>query len=185
MKVFRFIFKLSIIVYTVVFLGCVIKPSEENLNMANFGSYPSNYEKIIKTYLDKTLKDPDSVKYEFTSTPWATWFVNQYFIDYGWGVCANLNAKNSYGGYTGYKINLFIIKYSEVVYNYIENENISSSEINEMCFKINSKPYYTNANMEYQRTLDYQEKFKKRLDEMPNKYYTPEEWELNLDKHPD
>jgi hypothetical protein len=61
------------------------------------GSVPSNYKTQIDRALARTLIDPDSRKVEFTVNP------------YGGLVCGRVNAKNSFGGYTGY--NQFIAIY--------------------------------------------------------------------------
>jgi hypothetical protein len=60
----------------------------------------------LQAYLGRTLKDPDSVKQfrVLTSPTWTTWRGTGYWVnsmDGGWLVCYELNAKNSYGGYTG------------------------------------------------------------------------------------
>ena len=36
---------------------------------ADYGSYPQNYQELIKAYMAKSLKDPDSAKYSEFSTP--------------------------------------------------------------------------------------------------------------------
>ena len=78
-----------------------------------YGPPPSNYDAKIKNYLDRTLKDRDSlrdfkvltgpkkgaVNYgAFEKGPTGKNFSNQM-----WYVCAEYNAKNSYGGYVGIK----------------------------------------------------------------------------------
>lgn len=66
-----------------------------------------NPEPAIRAYFDKALKDPESARYEIGKP------VKGYYgktlsnlagprdIKYGWLVPAGVNAKNSYGGYTG------------------------------------------------------------------------------------
>lgn len=49
----------------------------------------SGYKKQIDSYFAKILKDPDSRRIEFIRHP------------YGSLICGSINAKNSYGGYTG------------------------------------------------------------------------------------
>jgi hypothetical protein len=50
---------------------------------------PKNYQKLIDAGFIAILKDPDSRRIEYTSMP------------YGSFVCGTINARNSYGGYTG------------------------------------------------------------------------------------
>lgn len=60
----------------------------------------------LQQHLQRTLKDPDSIKQfrVLTNPAWATWRGTGYWVnsmDGGWLVCYELNAKNSFGGYTG------------------------------------------------------------------------------------
>jgi hypothetical protein len=57
--------------------------------VAQSGRLPVDYKKKIDQYLIGYLKDPDSRKVTFGPTP------------YGGLACGEVNAKNSYGGYTG------------------------------------------------------------------------------------
>lgn len=59
------------------------------LQAAYNGRLPSDYRKVTDQRLAQELKDPDSRKVQFTATP------------YGGLVCGMVNAKNSYGGFTG------------------------------------------------------------------------------------
>lgn len=61
----------------------------------------------------KTLKDPDSAKYEFIGQPKQTWHGDSTRY-YGWGICVDINAKNSYGGYTGAQRAYFFLRNGEV-----------------------------------------------------------------------
>ena len=81
----------------------------------NYGSYPKNYERQIRQYLNDTLLDPGSAKIRIgtphkvfqTYNPLANTYppktpkelkTNQYYV-----VCAEVNAKNTFGGYTGWQ----------------------------------------------------------------------------------
>lgn len=59
------------------------------LQAAYAGRLPHDYQKIVDQRLAQELKDPDSRKVQFAATP------------YGGLVCGTVNAKNSYGGFTG------------------------------------------------------------------------------------
>jgi hypothetical protein len=50
---------------------------------------PSDYQARIDVVLSRVLKDPDSRKVTYTALPWGSL------------VCGTVNAKNSFGGYTG------------------------------------------------------------------------------------
>lgn len=108
--------QLVAMVFTVAILlaGCASKPTPQDLASADYGTYPSDYEEIVKKYMDMRLKDPDSARYEFINSPktgWNSWGGRKY----GYIVCALVNAKNSYGGYTGSQIYYFMIKNGRVI----------------------------------------------------------------------
>lgn len=83
---------------------------EEN---ADYGPYPKEYKSIIEKYLSRILKDPDSVKISKISKPRKEHEIDNQFTKsatYGYSTCVWLNAKNSYGGYTGEKVYWFLIR---------------------------------------------------------------------------
>ena len=89
--------------------GCSsIKPVDPDvLASADYGIYPDNYETIIKSYFQTRLKDPFSAQYQFR-TPFKAFLRNAPVLGgdptiYGYMVYTNVNAKNSYGAYTGWE----------------------------------------------------------------------------------
>ena len=91
---------------------------------------PSEAEALdaLKAHLDRTLKDPDSIKQfrVLTSPTWVTWRGTGYWVnsmDGGWLVCYELNAKNSYGGYIG-------LRTQGVVFHVNGERLISIQEVN-------------------------------------------------------
>ncbi len=85
---------------------------------ADYGAYPENYETLIKQYFSKTLKDPESVRYSEFSTPrkeHAIKKAGEKLAIYGYSACVLVNAKNSYGGYTGNKQYWFLFRNGEIV----------------------------------------------------------------------
>lgn len=109
--------KVSMIAIASTFIAaCVTAPTAEQIAQADHGSYPENYEAIIRNYYNKVLKDPESVKYQGITSPQKYWFGSRFRAPtYGFLVCATLNAKNSYGGYVGYKTDGFMIKNGSVI----------------------------------------------------------------------
>lgn len=74
---------------------------------ANFGSPPVNPEAAVRDYFEKNLKDPESARYKLSKPVKA---YNNTGLAYGGGVVwtgylvdVEVNAKNSFGGYVGYK----------------------------------------------------------------------------------
>ncbi|MDN8582623.1 hypothetical protein QZH63_11560, partial [Eikenella corrodens] len=88
--------------------ACLPKPAVltmEQIRRMDYGSYPHNYEQLIKRHLAQTLIDSHSVMYGGFTRPRKYLHVhkNQYVaagqISYypSYMVCARVNAKNSYG----------------------------------------------------------------------------------------
>ena len=103
--------------FAVMFLaGCVSKPTPEEIANADYGSYPEEYQKPIESFMSRALKDPSSAKYEFLGRPQKTWATVAGDTEFGYGLCAYINAKNSFGGYTGAKLYFFLIKNGSVSY---------------------------------------------------------------------
>ena len=86
-----------------------IEISMSNVRSADYGTYPNDYEQQIRQYLNDTLLDPDSAKiritpprkvfkiYETDDRPSQPKYYPCYLV------CAEVNAKNTYGGYTGWQ----------------------------------------------------------------------------------
>lgn len=98
---------LVILFFLVLSTSCAsTSVSQKEISEANYGQVPTNYEYDIKNLMSNQLKDPGSAIYEFgvprkgyTKDGWATGGKTHF----GYVVPVNVNAKNSYGGYTGKK----------------------------------------------------------------------------------
>lgn len=109
--------RITITAIAVAFVSaCSTAPTGEQVAQADYGFYPENYEVIVRNYYNKTLKDPESVKYQGITSPQKYW-VSKRFQDtsYGYLVCVTLNAKNSYGGYVGYNTDGILIKNGSII----------------------------------------------------------------------
>ena len=95
--------------------SCATPPSAEELANADYGSYPNDYKKIVKSYMQGILKDPGSAQYRLLKSPRQVWA--SYFgpVQYGYATCYAINAKNSFGGYTGEKTHYILIKNDVVI----------------------------------------------------------------------
>lgn len=96
--------------------GCTSLPTPQQISTADYGQYPENYEAIVKSFYNMALKDPESARYGNISTPYRTYLGSR--IDetkYGWLTCASVNAKNSFGAYTGYSTDALLIKNGAVI----------------------------------------------------------------------
>ena len=104
--------------------ACAYTPPSAQVSMktvrsANYGSYPRNYQRQIRQYLNDTLLDPDSAKIRI-GTPHKVFQIynplkntyppktprelktNEYYV-----VCAEVNAKNTFGGYAGWQTKIY------------------------------------------------------------------------------
>ena len=102
--------------FSLLLAACAIPPepapmdiSMSTVRSADYGVYPNDYEQQIRQYLNDTLLDPDSAKiritpprkvfkiYETDDHPSQPKYYPCYLV------CAEVNAKNTYGGYTGWQ----------------------------------------------------------------------------------
>lgn len=72
-----------------------------NLESADVGLKPTNYKLLVEDAIRNELKDPDSAKFSGMTTPRKEVMVQNGNFVYGYSICVFVNAKNSYGGYTG------------------------------------------------------------------------------------
>jgi hypothetical protein len=83
--------------------GCIDSQTKKYYDSAaaDYGECPQNYEQTIKNIVSETLKDPYSAQYRFEA-PYKG-YANKGFQgrEYGWIVTVGINAKNSFGAYTG------------------------------------------------------------------------------------
>lgn len=127
----RIYMKLQILVMllTISLLGCAVPPTEEQLRNADYGPYPYDYKEIITNHLDKILKDPDSAQVDFKgflpTQQWSSYFGN---TKYGYAICVDINAKNSFGGYTGRQTSYFLINNGYIVQEIHEDSNYNSMD---------------------------------------------------------
>ena len=80
------------------------KATDAEIAAADIGSLPEDYQQLIKNHMQQILKDPESARYRFPKAPEKIAHLktnpNEPFKFY-WRINYFVNAKNSYGGYTG------------------------------------------------------------------------------------
>ncbi|WP_095833781.1 hypothetical protein [Brenneria goodwinii] len=106
---------ISILMASLALAGCATQqpPSPAQISSASYGELPNNYQDLVKSHFAATLKDPYSAQYSFLPTfkgyaqdgPWAP---SGGGVTYGYVIPVLVNAKNSYGGYTGNQKHVFI-----------------------------------------------------------------------------
>lgn len=110
--------RLVLVVLAMLLLnGCALmnRPSPEQIAQADYGSFPTNYQATIKHYMDNVLKDPTSAMYSDWRGPSQGYVSNMHGAFFGYRVCVMVNAKNSYGGYTGKQPHTFVIKNDSII----------------------------------------------------------------------
>ena len=92
-----------------------VQVSMKTVRSENYGSYPQNYQRQVRQYLKDSLLDPDSAKirispprrvfkiYNPEAKIYSPKTPNQLKAEGYYLVCAEVNAKNTYGGYTGWQ----------------------------------------------------------------------------------
>ncbi len=89
---------------------------------ANYGIPPVNYEHTIKEYFESVLKDAESARYRFDQPSKAYENEGLLFggkvVWLGYLVDVEVNAKNSYGGYVGYKPYIFLFNGNQIYRHY-------------------------------------------------------------------
>ncbi|MBR3913322.1 MAG: hypothetical protein IKJ28_03730 [Alphaproteobacteria bacterium] len=82
------------------------------VNTEDFGKKPNkkDVENTAHELIKDVLKDPDSVKFKKMTDPVRCYRAGDYgyIFEYGWCFVVSYNAKNSYGGYVGYKDAIFL-----------------------------------------------------------------------------
>lgn len=98
--------------------GCFAKPSPGT----DYGPEPVNYEDQVKAFFESRLKDPYSAHYRFGGRA-VKGYCNQGLAYggniawFGWAVPVQINAKNSFGAYTGFSTHwVFFNPQGQIVY---------------------------------------------------------------------
>ncbi|HJV26854.1 MAG TPA: hypothetical protein VJ673_14290 [Aromatoleum sp.] len=121
--------RMSVFVATVTLLGalqgCGTAPVGQDgrrLTLADVGPAPQDPMQIVRESLKYRLKDPDSAKVELDRAPRPVVFAGTIGTNggAGWELCPQVNAKNGFGAYTGYK-RVFILWNSGSVVDFIDD----------------------------------------------------------------
>ncbi|HGM4966202.1 TPA: hypothetical protein ACKP0L_004543 [Pseudomonas putida] len=90
-------------------------PTLQELQSADYGQYPNNYEQLVKQWTESSLKDPNSAIINKISKPRKEYIFQNRAPVFGYSICALVNAKNSYGGYTGNQVYWIFINNGKVL----------------------------------------------------------------------
>lgn len=108
------------VVLVIFAAGCATTDNvtRAEIESADFGTYPENFEALIKEYLYKNMIDPTSMLTEFTGQPYKGYCYAPVFVPpgqhFGYGVPFRLNGKNRLGGYVGWNAEVAYIRNGRV-----------------------------------------------------------------------
>lgn len=117
--------KISVVlIILLAIFGCAVPPSTEEISRMDFGTPPVHYREAIIRYFDDRLKDPRSAIYDF-GIPERYWLKHTNLLENelrcGYLVKVAVNAKNSFGAYTGKKLHGFLFKDENLIL-YLESD---------------------------------------------------------------
>lgn len=137
MRRFRYF---SVAAFTLALAGCntvapavSTGPTDSDRALMQSAKKPTSQaaaEKAVRSYFEKTLKDPESARY--TYMPMQNGYVDlggpltSGKREVGWFVCGTVNAKNSYGGYVGQRV--FMTHFNRITVDSVDDGAIDSGE---------------------------------------------------------
>ena len=114
------------LILLMIFNGCATtKLTQKQLQLienADYGEYPTDYEKIVKDYFSRFLFDPYSAVYRI-GQPYKGYLGKPPILGggpdkFGYLVDVSVNAKNRYGGYVGERQYSVLILNGQVIGQY-------------------------------------------------------------------
>ena len=101
----------------VLLAGCDTTVTKAEMDTADYGPAPVNYQDEIKSYLSIRLTDPKDAIVEFRTEPKVLYQRGTPVRgeQYGWGVCVWVNDKNKKGAYDGFYPMTFILREEKIV----------------------------------------------------------------------
>jgi hypothetical protein len=127
------LFPVLVLGFVMGLVGCAdVPPTPQQVASIGYGSpLPANYKVIIQDYLNTHLKDPFSAVVTWRYAPVQTWIRNAPMqgsqLILGWKVVCDVNAKNSFGAYTGFKPYLFMIRDGAVVFEVSGEDEVNTA----------------------------------------------------------
>lgn len=120
--------------------GCATVPDPAELAAAASEPAPEREAGIamIEAHIRAKLKDPDSARFEWPNNFVHGWYQRPFGQRYiGWITCGTVNAKNSFGGYTGRTAAIGVIRNGMVVESNIDEASAQyGTFVAEACKKI-------------------------------------------------
>ena len=90
----KLILALAVVVMCLGMTGCAARTQQEIASL-DYGTYPENYEAIVRGHMNNLLFDPYSAQFNFQGTPSQQYKPAGLLADeaYGWGGVVYINAK--------------------------------------------------------------------------------------------
>lgn len=111
--------KRGIAAVAAVLLAGTAAAKEPDVSNLDFGTSPQEPIAIAKQLMAYQLKDPESAQYRWVATYLGYckqgWAKGKGLDWYGWAATIEVNAKNSYGGYTGFEPYTILYKDQQAV----------------------------------------------------------------------
>ncbi len=105
------------IALSLVLAACDTTVTKQEMETADYGPAPVNYQDEIKSYLSLRLTDPKQAIVEFRNEPKQLYQRGTGIRgeQYGWGVCVWVNDKNKQGAYDGFYPMPFVLRNEKIV----------------------------------------------------------------------
>jgi hypothetical protein len=89
----------------IVLASCATRPTEQEISSLYYGLPPqaNMIEQIFKNTVKPTLIDPESIQVRNVRGPIKFWSKQNNRLAGYWLICGEVNAKNRFGGYVGFK----------------------------------------------------------------------------------
>lgn len=105
-------------------------PNLADIPSQDFGYPPTgDTSAAVRAFMVPLLKDADSARYRKVGGPVKGWtreaLITGGHLEVGWAECYMINAKNSFGGYVGFKSYLFLFREGQLV-GFSPNPQLSS-----------------------------------------------------------
>lgn len=132
--------RIPAIVIVAALTGCATVPANEELHTAASEPAPERDVGVamIEAAIRDKLKDPESAQFEWPHGFVDGWYQRPFGQRYaGWITCGTVNAKNSYGGYTGRTAAIGVIRNGVVVETNLDETSARyGSFVEQACAKI-------------------------------------------------
>lgn len=134
-----------LLVLTAVACAPVQPPTQQELQNADPGPYPNNYESIVRDFAASLLFDPSSAQFSNWRGPSPGWVAAPLRgRAIGYRVCVDINSKNRFGGYVGSSPFIFVIANGGVTWHEggTQPGTVGAEMVRKMCADVGDMPIF-------------------------------------------